>query len=118
MYICPACSEKTFSFSQKWLSSASNPANCSNCGAGSAIQVADAAGYLAGSLIFLTLAGFAAVWLQSSLVLLLGFAGTVAWYLWRQHKAALVVVAAAEQRTAKRSAWLALLASLVPFWFS
>ena len=118
MYLCPACSEKTISFARKWLASASSPAKCSNCGARSAIQAADAAGYLAGSFVLLTLAGFAAVWLHSSLVFLLGFSGSVAWYLWRQHKAELVVVAATEQRTAKRSGWLALLASLVPSWFS
>ena len=118
MYLCPACSEKTLSLSQKWLASSSNPARCSNCGAGSAIQVANAAGYLAGSVVLLTLAGFAAVWLHSSLVFLLGFIGTLAWYLWRQHKAVPVVVTTAEQSTAKRSAWLAFVASLIPFWFS
>ena len=117
MYLCPACSEKTISFSRKWLASSSNPARCGNCGAGSAIQVATAAGYLGGSLVLLTLAGFAAVWLHSSLVFFLGFIGTAAWYLWQQHKAPLLVVAAAEQVTANRSAWLGLLASLFPFWF-
>ena len=118
MYPCPACSAKSFNFPQKWLASSSSPARCRNCGVGSAIQVGNAAGYLAGSLVLLTLAGFAAVWLHSSLVFLLGFIGTVAWYLWRQHKAALVVVSASEQSTAKRSGWLAFLASLVPFWLS
>jgi hypothetical protein len=73
---------------------------------------------LAGTLVMLTLAGFAAVWLHAPVVFLLGFVGAVAWYLWLQHRAVLVVVAAAEQRTAKRSAWLACLASVFPFLFS
>ena len=118
MYSCPVCSEKTIGFPRKWLSSSSNPAMCSRCGAGSAIRVADAAGYLAGSFVLLTPTGFAVVWLHSFLVAVLGLVVTVCWYLWRQHKATLVVVAESEQRTAKRSAWLAVLACLVPSLFS
>ena len=118
MYLCPACNHKTFSFAQKWLASSASPAWCSNCDAGSAIQIVDASGYLAGSIVLLTLAGFVAAWLHYPLLFALGFAVSVAWYLWRQHKATLVVVAKAEQRAARRSGWLAFLAVLLPFWFN
>ncbi len=118
MYPCPACGTKSISFLRKWLSSSSNPAECISCGAGSAIQIVDAAGFLAGSVVLVTLAGFAAVWLHSTLPLAIGVIGGVAWYLWRNHQAKLVVVSKSEQRTAQRSGWACLLASVLSVWFS
>ena len=56
--------------------------------------------------------------MQNSFPLLLGCVSALAYYFWRQHVAELAAVSEQEHKTAKRSAWLALLAALFPSLFN
>lgn len=118
MYPCPSCRSRSITYLRKWLSWSSLPATCSKCGQPCAIAIADSSGFLVGTIFLATLSGFVAVWLQALWPWVSGLAMAVAYYFWRQHTAGLAVVSAHEQQVAKRSAWVALLVSLFPAWFT
>ena len=102
----------------KWLSWSAAPARCSACGAQCAIAVVDASGILVGAAALVTACGFVAAAVGAAYPLLIGTAFAVAYYVWRQHRAPLMVIAREETRTAKRSARLGLLALLFPNFYS
>ena len=118
MYPCPSCRSHSISFRRKWLSWSSLPAGCAVCGRASAIAIAESSGVLVAGLLVATLGGFAAVWLQTVGPLLVSMAIAAGYYFWRQHTAELVAVSEHEQAVAQRSAWVVLLASVFPAWFS
>ena len=81
------------------------------------IAIVNSAGIFAAAAVFITLSGFLAVVAHGFYPLGLGILLAVAFYFWRQHRAALVVVTDRENRTAKRSGWVMLLAALFPSLF-
>ena len=70
------------------------------------------------ALVMVTLLGFLAVWLKQPWVFFVGIAGCLCFYFWRQHMAPLGIVSPQEAKTSNRSAWVMLLASLFPAFFS
>ena len=118
MYACPSCQQRTISYLHKWLSWSSSPARCKACGKACAIPIVDSSGFFVAAIVIVTLSGFASVWMQNSFPLLLGCVSALAYYFWRQHVAELAAVSEQEHKTAKRSAWLALLAALFPSFFN
>lgn len=118
MYACPSCGQKTISLFRKWRAVAALPARCSSCGQSSAILIVDSAGIVVTAVVLATLGGFAAVWFQSPWPLIVGLVCALGHYCWRQHTALLSVVTVNEERTAKRSGWIELLAVVLLSWFS
>jgi hypothetical protein len=118
MYCCPACGARSITFMQKWWSWSASPAPCKVCGKGCAIAIVDSSGIQVAAILLVTAGGFFALALQSRYPLCLGVALAVAYYLWRQHRAPLMVITEAEAKTAKRSAWIGLLVALFPSFFS
>jgi uncharacterized iron-regulated membrane protein len=68
--------------------------------------------------VLVTLCGFAAAAVGAAYPLALGLGLAVGYYFWRQHRAQLSVVSPQEASTAKRSAWVGMLALLFPSFFS
>jgi hypothetical protein len=118
MYACPSCASRCITFLHKWLSWSAAPAKCSHCGAACAISIDDASGIVVAAALFVTLSGFAAMAMHSIYPVLAGAFLAVGYYFWRQHRAPLMLITAQETATARRSGWIAILASLFPGFLS
>lgn len=113
MYACPNCRSSTIGFISKWRSRPALPVMCRACGAHACIATVDASAALALAAVLVTLSGFASVALGTLLPLASGLAVAVAWYVWRQHRAALVRVSKQELANARRSDWLTMLIAAI-----
>ena len=118
MYACRSCASRSITFIHKWLASSAAPARCPNCGSGCAIAIIESSGALVTATVFITLSGFAAAAVGAVYPLALGLGLAVGYYFRRQHRAQLNVVTPQEASTAKRSAWVGMLALLFPSFFS
>jgi hypothetical protein len=118
MYECPSCASRSITFMHKWLASSAAPARCNNCGSGSAIAIVDSSGTLVAATLLLTVSGFVAAAVNTLYSLAVGVALAVVYYFWSWHLARLRIVPPQETATAKRSAWVGILALLFPSFFS
>jgi hypothetical protein len=85
MYACPACANKSISFFRKWLSYPAVPAYCKNCRAFSFAHRNSGGVGLVVSVLSLTLIGFLAAALKSTLPLWIGCSCVACYYFWHWH---------------------------------
>jgi uncharacterized membrane protein YuzA (DUF378 family) len=117
MYPCPHCQQPTIGFMRKWLSWRAAPAQCPKCTGCSCIAAGTASAILATCAVVATLVGFAAAALQAVYPLILGGAGIAVFYAWCQHRAKLLRISEAEQKSARRPALVMLLLVFFPGFF-